>query len=62
VKVSIILEEIGLPWVRNLIGYEARALVGFDDFRHVPRVLDAFVARPAVVLRLAIPSGGVRPS
>jgi GST-like protein len=45
------------PWIRNLIGfYEARTLVGFDDFRHVARSLEAFVARPAVVRGLAIPS------
>ncbi|KAB0630615.1 glutathione S-transferase, partial [Burkholderia stagnalis] len=38
------------PWIRNLIGfYEARELVGFDDFPQVQRVLDAFVARPAVI-------------
>jgi GST-like protein len=45
------------PWVRNLIGfYDARALVGFDDFRNVSRALDAFVARPAVTRGLAIPA------
>jgi GST-like protein len=45
------------PWIRNLIGfYEARTIVGFDDFRHVARSLEAFVARPAVVRGLAIPS------
>jgi GST-like protein len=45
------------PWVRNLVGfYEAGALVGFDDFTQVKRVLDAFVARPAVVRGLAIPA------
>ena len=44
------------PWVRNLVGfYEARELVGFDDFPHVARVLAAFVARPAVVRGLGIP-------
>jgi GST-like protein len=44
------------PWIRNLIGfYGARELVGFDDFRHVARSLEAFVARPAVVRGLAIP-------
>ena len=38
-----------LPWVRNLVGfYAAGELVGFDDFAQVRRVLDAFVARPAV--------------
>jgi len=47
------------PWVRNLIGfYEGRELVGFDDFRHVARVLEAFVARPAVVRGLGIPRRG----
>jgi len=45
------------PWVRNLIGfYEARELVGFDDYPNVQRVLAAFVARPAVVRGLAIPA------
>jgi GST-like protein len=45
------------PWVRNLIGfYDARALVGFDDFDNVARALEAFVARPAVARGLAIPS------
>jgi len=45
------------PWVRNLIGfYDARAIVGFEDFRQVARVLEVFVARPAVVRGLAIPS------
>ena len=47
------------PWVRNLIGfYEAEALVGFADFPHVKRALDVFVARPAVVRGLDIPSRG----
>jgi GST-like protein len=45
------------PWVRNLIGfYGAGELVGFADFPHVQRVLDAFVARPAVARGLEIPS------
>ena len=45
------------PWVRNLVGfYEAGALVGFDDFPNVKRVLAAFVARPAVIAGLAIPA------
>ena len=44
------------PWVRNLIGfYEAAELVGIADFPNVKRVLDAFVARPAVVRGLDIP-------
>jgi len=38
------------PWVRNLVGfYEAGELVGFTEFENVRRVLEAFVARPAVV-------------
>jgi GST-like protein len=48
-----------LPWVRNLVGfYEAGELVGFDDFVHVKRALETFVARPAVVRALDIPSRG----
>jgi GST-like protein len=44
------------PWVRNLVGfYGAGKLVGFDEFEEVKRVLDAFVARPAVVRGLDIP-------
>lgn len=44
------------PWVRNLVGfYAAGDLVGFGDFAHVKRVLDAFVARPAVQRGLDIP-------
>lgn len=46
-----------LPWVRNLIGfYEAGELVGIQDFPHVTRALDEFVARPAVVRGLEIPA------
>ena len=38
-----------LPWVRNLVGfYGAGALVEFEQFKEVQRVLAAFVARPAV--------------
>jgi GST-like protein len=45
------------PWIRNLIGfYGARELVEFDQFKHVERVLDVFVTRPAVVRGLAIPA------
>ncbi|CAB3767158.1 glutathione S-transferase N-terminal domain-containing protein [Paraburkholderia solisilvae] len=47
------------PWVRNLTGfYEAGELVGIADFKHVTRVLDAFVARPAVARGLTIPQPG----
>lgn len=44
------------PWVRNLIGYyEAGDLVRIDEYPHVLRSLDAFLARPAVARGLAIP-------
>ena len=44
------------PWVRNLIGfYEAGELVGIENFPQVTRVLEAFVARPAVAAGLNIP-------
>ena len=44
------------PWVRNLVGfYEAGELVGIGDFPEVSRVLDAFVARPAVQRAVNIP-------
>jgi GSH-dependent disulfide-bond oxidoreductase len=45
-----------LGWVRNLIGfYEARDLVGFDDFKHVAAWLERGLARPAVQRGLNIP-------
>ncbi|MDQ6214695.1 glutathione S-transferase N-terminal domain-containing protein [Achromobacter insolitus] len=45
-----------LPWVRNLVGfYDAGELVGFSRFKNVARVLEAFVARPAVARGLTIP-------
>lgn len=44
------------PWVRNLIGlYDAGELVGIENFPHVMRVLETFVARPAVAAGLNIP-------
>ena len=44
------------PWVRTLIGfYEAGGLVAIEDFPHVTRVLDAFLARPAVAEGVQIP-------
>jgi len=47
------------PWVRNLVGfYGAGDLVGFADFPHVARALEAFVARPAVAKGLVIPARG----
>ncbi|HEY8027389.1 MAG TPA: glutathione binding-like protein [Burkholderiaceae bacterium] len=47
------------PWVRNLGGfYEAGELVGMANYPQVNRVLDAFLARPAVVRGLQIPRRG----
>jgi GST-like protein len=44
------------PWVRSLYGYYgAGELVGQQDFGHVQRVLDAFLARPAVQRGLLVP-------
>ena len=44
------------PWVRNLVGfYGAGELVGAADYHNVTRVLEAFLARPAVVRGLDIP-------
>lgn len=46
-----------LPWVRNLVGfYDAGDLVEFSRFKNVARVLETFVARPAVVRGLTIPA------
>ena len=46
-----------LGWVRNLITfYEARELVGFDDFANVSSWLDRGLSRPAVQRGLEIPS------
>jgi len=45
------------PWINNLVGfYGARELVGFDAYPNVARVLEAFVARPAVQAGLKIPN------
>jgi GST-like protein len=44
------------PWVRGLVGfYGAGEIVGIAEFPHVTRVLDAFVARPAVIKGINIP-------
>jgi len=44
------------PWIRNLVGfYEAGELVGFENFQNVKRVLERFLARPAVQRGLTIP-------
>ncbi len=49
-----------LPWVRNLVGhYGAGDLVGFSDFPEVERVLQAFLARPAVSKGLTVPAAPV---
>jgi GST-like protein len=51
-----IADIASFPWINNLVGfYEAGALVGFDDFKNVKRVLAAFLARPAVQRGLSIP-------
>jgi GST-like protein len=45
------------PWIRNLAGfYGAGELVGFNDFPHVARALDAFLQRPAVSRGLQVPA------
>jgi GST-like protein len=45
------------PWVNNLIGfYEAGGLVGIENFPHVTRALQAFLARPAVAKGSGIPA------
>lgn len=47
------------PWVRTLVDfYAAGDLVEFQRFPNVERVLQAFLARPAVVRGLEIPSQG----
>jgi GST-like protein len=44
------------PWVRNLIGfYEAGELVGIADYPEVTRVLESFLARPAVNRGIDVP-------
>ncbi|CAN7397092.1 glutathione S-transferase N-terminal domain-containing protein [Variovorax paradoxus] len=54
-----IADIASFPWIRNLIGfYEAGDLVGFSEFKNVARVLETFVARPAVVKGLGIPKRG----
>ena len=55
---AISIADIAIfPWVRNLIGfYGAGDLVGINDFPHVTRALEAFVARPAVAKGLTIPA------
>ena len=46
-----------LGWVRNLVGfYEAGDLVDYDALKHVPRWLEAGLARPAVQRGLNSPA------
>jgi GSH-dependent disulfide-bond oxidoreductase len=54
-----IADIASLGWVRNLITfYEARDLVGFDDFAKVGAWLERGLARPAVQRGLEIPKRG----
>ncbi len=54
-----IADIASLGWVRNLIGfYEARELVGFDDFSNVAAWLERGLARPAVQRGLQVTGRG----
>ncbi|WP_423603988.1 glutathione S-transferase N-terminal domain-containing protein [Sphingomonas sp. MS122] len=54
-----IADIASLGWVRNLIGfYEARELVGFDDFKNVAAWLERGLARPAVQRGLMVTAKG----
>jgi len=54
-----IADIASLGWVRNLIGfYEARDLVGFDDFGNVAAWLERGLARPAVQRGLVVTAKG----
>jgi GST-like protein len=56
-----IVDMAVFPWVRNLIGfYAAGDLVGISGYPNVRRVLEAFVARPAVVRGVGIPARPAR--
>ncbi|MDP2084677.1 MAG: glutathione S-transferase N-terminal domain-containing protein [Gemmobacter sp.] len=47
------------PWLRTLRDfYQAGAITGWDDLRHVPGYLERFLARPAVQRGLAQPPRG----
>ena len=51
-----IADVASLGWVRNLVGfYEAKDLVGFDNFKQVATWLERGLARPAVQRGLNIP-------
>jgi GST-like protein len=44
------------PWIRAIVGfYDAGELVGMKEFPEVTRVLDTFLARPAVIRGIDIP-------
>jgi GST-like protein len=46
------------PWINNLINnYGAAELVGIQDFPEVARVLQAFLARPAVARGMKVLRG-----
>ena len=56
-KEYTIADMATFPWVRNLIGfYGAGDLVGIAGYAQVTRVLQTFLARPAVERALNIPS------
>jgi GST-like protein len=52
-----IADIASFPWINNLVAYYgAGELVGWDGFANVQRVLQAFLARPAVQRGLKIPA------
>jgi len=52
-----IADIAAFPWVNALFSMDgARALVGTAAFGNVQRVLDAFLARPAVATGLKVPA------
>lgn len=54
-----IADIASIGWVNNLITfYEAREIVGFDDYANVAAWLDRGLARPAVQRGLKIPARG----
>ena len=55
---TITIADVAIfPWVRNLVGfYGAGDLVGIGEYPEVTRVLEAFVARPAVQRGLLVPA------
>ena len=53
-KIPAILDPNG-PDGKPVALFESGELVGMDDFPHVTRALEAFVARPAVTRGLEIP-------